>query len=94
MLITWFSGTKKRVPITVHSIVSGVAFVIDSWGLTSSDRCLNMMPLNHVGGIVRNLFAPIMAGGSTICCPAFDPNMFCDILEDLSPTWYLSLIHI
>jgi len=88
MLMFLPSGTKKRVPITVHSIVSGVAFVIDSWGLTSSDICLNMMPLNHVGGIVRNLFAPIMAGGSTICCPAFDPNMFCDILEDLSPTWY------
>lgn len=82
------SGTKKLVPITVHAIVSGVAFVIDSWGLTPKDRCLNMMPLNHVGGIVRNLFAPIMAGGSTICCSAFDPNMFVDILEDLAPTWY------
>ena len=82
------SGTKKLVPITIHSIVSGVAFVIDSWGLTSKDCCLNMMPLNHVGGIVRNLFAPIMVGGSTICCSAFDPNLFVDILEDLSPTWY------
>lgn len=82
------SGTKKLVPITIHSIVSGVAFVIDSWGLTANDCCLNMMPLNHVGGIVRNLFAPIMAGGSTICCSAFDPNLFVDILEDLSPTWY------
>lgn len=42
------SGTKKLVPLTLHSIVSGVAFVADTWGLTQDDNCLNMMPLNHV----------------------------------------------
>ena len=42
------SGDKKLVPIPTHTLVAGVAFVIDSWGLTAQDRCLNMMPLNHV----------------------------------------------
>jgi long-subunit acyl-CoA synthetase (AMP-forming) len=42
------SGTKKIVPITVHSIVCGVAFVINSWALTREDVCLNMMPLYHM----------------------------------------------
>lgn len=42
------SGKKKLVPVTVHSIVSGVAFVGESWGLTEGDSCLNQMPLNHV----------------------------------------------
>ena len=42
------SGTKKVVPLTLHNIASGVAFVIESWGLTDKDVCLNMMPLNHV----------------------------------------------
>lgn len=42
------SGTKKVVPLTVHSIVCGAALVVSSWGLTSSDVCLNMMPLYHV----------------------------------------------
>jgi hypothetical protein len=42
------SGTKKVVPLTIHSIVAGIVFVIDSWGLTPSDVCLNMMPLYHV----------------------------------------------
>lgn len=42
------SGTKKVVPITLHSIVAGVLFVIESWGLGTSDICLNMMPLYHV----------------------------------------------
>lgn len=42
------SGKKKVVPLTTHTIVSGVAFVIESWGLTEEETCLNMMPLNHV----------------------------------------------
>jgi hypothetical protein len=42
------SGTKKVVPLTIHSIVAGIVFVIDSWGLTTADVCLNMMPLYHV----------------------------------------------
>lgn len=42
------SGTKKVVPLTTHSIVAGVAFVIDSWAMTENDVCLNMMPLYHV----------------------------------------------
>lgn len=42
------SGTKKVVPLTLHSIIAGISFVVDSWGLTAADICLNMMPLYHV----------------------------------------------
>ncbi|ROW09255.1 hypothetical protein VPNG_05812 [Cytospora leucostoma] len=82
------SGHKKVVPITTHSIVAGVAFVTESWAMVESDVCLNMMPLYHVGGLIRNIFAPVFAGGSTICCPAFDPNCFWDLVETTLPTWY------
>ncbi|KAI8666877.1 Carrier domain-containing protein [Fusarium sp. Ph1] len=82
------SGTKKVVPLTTHSIIAGIVFVMESWGLTSQDICLNMMPLYHVGGLVRNIFAPIFSGGSTVCCSAFDPNLFWDVAEDVQPTWY------
>jgi len=42
------SGTKKIVPLSLHLIVFGAVLVIDSWGLSASDICLNMMPLFHV----------------------------------------------
>lgn len=42
------SGTKKLVPLTVHSIVASAAFIIESWDISSSDICLNQMPLNHM----------------------------------------------
>ncbi|KAL7951139.1 hypothetical protein V8C42DRAFT_138958 [Trichoderma barbatum] len=82
------SGTKKVVPLTMHSIIAGISFVVDSWGLIASDICLNMMPLYHVGGLVRNIFAPIFSGGSTVCCSAFDPNLFWDVVRDIPVTWY------
>ncbi|KAL7785241.1 hypothetical protein V8C37DRAFT_322844 [Trichoderma ceciliae] len=82
------SGTKKVVPLTMHSIIAGISFVVDSWGLTASDICLNMMPLYHVGGLVRNIFAPIFSGGSTVCCSAFDPNLFWDVVQEIPATWY------
>ena len=82
------AGATKLVPLSVHSMVCGVAMVIESWGLTPSMRCLNQMPLNHVGGLIRNLFAPVMSGGSVICCSAFDANLFWDSVEDHAPTWY------
>lgn len=34
------------------------------------------------------MFAPIFAGGSTICCSAFDPGLFWDLVEQELPTWY------
>lgn len=37
---------------------------------------------------MRNIFAPIFSGGSTVCCPAFDPNLFWDVAETMGPTWY------
>lgn len=82
------SGRKKAVPITLHSLLTSVALVIQSWNLMDDDVCLNMMPLYHIGGLLRNLFAPILSGGSTILCRAFDPNLFWDIVEADGPTWY------
>lgn len=42
----------------------------------------------HSGGIIRNLFAPVLSGGSTILCTAFDPNLFWDVVEEGRATWY------
>lgn len=49
--ILFTSGTssrKKVVPITLHTLLSSVALVIQSWELGVDDVCLNMMPLHHM----------------------------------------------
>ncbi|KAF4125327.1 Phosphopantetheine attachment site [Geosmithia morbida] len=71
------SGSKNTVPLTIHSIIFGIAFVAVSWGLTKT-----------TGGLIRNIFAPIFSSGMTVRCSAFDPTTFWDVVESLNPTWY------
>ncbi|KAJ7153111.1 acetyl-CoA synthetase-like protein [Mycena crocata] len=82
------SGKKKVVPYTLLSLIVGSCAIVESWDLRPTDVNLNMMPLFHVGGIVRNLLAPIFAGGSTIMCAAFDPAAFWTLAKKLQATWY------
>lgn len=87
------TGQKKTVPYNLKTLVIGTLCVAVSWRLTPTDCNLNMMPLFHVGGIVRNLLAPLLTGGSVILCIAFDSNLFWDILQT-SPcpvTWYYAV---
>lgn len=82
------SGNKKCVPYSLDMILIGAGCIISSWNLKPEDMCLNMMPLFHIGGIVRNLFSPILAGGSMISCRGFDPAQFWDLLSLYKFTWY------
>ncbi|KAJ3020615.1 UNVERIFIED_CONTAM: hypothetical protein HDU68_010093 [Siphonaria sp. JEL0065] len=86
------SGNKKTVPYTLKTLVIGAICVAESWGLERGvDINLNMMPLYHVGGIVRNLLAPILSGSTVIITGGFDATAFWDILQTQSPTWYFAV---
>ncbi len=40
---------------------------------------------------MRNLLAPVLAGGTTILCQGFDASLFCTLLRlpaPFTPTWY------
>ncbi|KAI0693792.1 acetyl-CoA synthetase-like protein [Cytidiella melzeri] len=82
------SGKKKVVPYTLRSLIVGTCAVISSWDLKEEDVNMNMMPLFHVGGIVRNLFAPMLSGGSAIMCAGFDAAAFWSLSTELGSTWY------
>lgn len=87
------SGNKKTVPYRIHTLLVGAKCVADSWALRSVDVNLNMMPLYHIGGICRNLLAPLINGGSAILTKGFDPALFWDIIETHrnKPTWYYAV---
>ncbi|TBU54902.1 acetyl-CoA synthetase-like protein [Dichomitus squalens] len=82
------SGKKKVVPYTLRSLIVGTCAVIRSWALRDDDVNMNMMPLFHVGGIIRNLWAPVFSGGSAIMCPGFDSTAFWPIVMACGATWY------
>ncbi|ORX55656.1 acetyl-CoA synthetase-like protein [Hesseltinella vesiculosa] len=88
------SGKKKTVPYRLRTLCIGTICVAFSWGLRNSDINVNMMPLFHVGGIIRNLFAPIFTGGTVILCKGFDAGVFWDILnvqQNGTLVWYYAV---
>lgn len=83
VLVLFTSGTtgnKKLVPHKLGDMLIAAAVIAVSWNLSPEDINCNLMPLFHVGGIVRQIFAPILSGGSVICCPSFDPQLFWNLL--------------
>ena len=82
------TGSKKLVPHTLANVLVGTACIAVSWKLTPSDVNVNLMPLFHIGGILRQVYSPILSGGCVICCPSFDPSIFWSLLAQHKFTWY------
>jgi acyl-CoA synthetase (AMP-forming)/AMP-acid ligase II len=90
-LVLHTSGTTSRpkiVPLTQRNVCASARNVAASLGLTPSDRCLNIMPLFHIHGLVAAVMASLEAGASVHCTPGFNALQFFRWLEDVRPTWY------
>ncbi len=85
------TGRPKIVPIAHKNIVISARNIAASLALTPQDRCLNVMPLFHVHGLIGAVLSSLAAGGSMICTRGFDQALFFDWLADLSPTWYTAV---
>jgi hypothetical protein len=71
-LLLHTSGTTARpkiVPLTHRNLSASARNIAQHLSLTPQDRCLNVMPLFHIHGLVGALLASIAAGGSVVCCP-------------------------
>ncbi|WP_312336353.1 non-ribosomal peptide synthetase [Anaerospora hongkongensis] len=96
-LILFTSGTTgkpKIVPLTHSNIYSCTRNIVSSLVLSSKDRCLNVMPLFHSGGLVMSMLSTLFAGGSIVCTNGFVASQFFRWLSELSPTWYSAVTAI
>eukprot|EP01033_Poteriospumella_lacustris_P012248 gene12249-8762_t len=92
------SGTTslpKVVPQKCRAVIRNGCRLGEDIGLRSDDVSLNAMPLFHVGGIYSNLLATLSVGGSVVCLPAFNGELFARALRpdhyptsDAAPTWF------
>lgn len=82
------TGTPKRVPLRQDRICRNAYSIAGSLNLTPHDRCLNMMPLFHVHGLIGCLLATLSSGGSIITAPGFQPDRIAVWLSEQRPTWY------
>jgi oxalate---CoA ligase len=85
------TATPKRVPLTHKNLCSSAFFVRDTLNLKSSDRCLNLMPLFHIHGLIGGLLSSLAAGASFAAPAKFDGDCFFDCLDELKPTWYTAV---
>jgi len=93
-LVLHTSGTTARpkmVALTHGQLMASAANIAAGLQLTDKDRCLNVMPLFHIHGLVGALLSTMMAGGSVVCSPGFDAEKFFQWLEEYRPTWYTAV---
>ena len=93
-LILHTSGTTsppKLVPLTHANLLASAGNIATTLRLSESDRCLNVMPLFHIHGLVGALLSTVMAGASVICTSGFDIEQFFPWLEAFRPTWYTAV---
>ena len=89
-LILHTSGTTARpkaVPLTQANLVASARHVAASLALTEDDRCLNLMPLFHIHGLVAAVLASLAAGASVHCAPGFNALRAFAWMQAAAPSW-------
>ena len=93
-LILHTSGTTSRpkiVPLLQSNIAASASNIARSLSLSSSDRCMNVMPLFHIHGLIAAVSASLTAGASIWCSSGFNALSFFSNLDEAKPTWYTAV---
>jgi acyl-CoA synthetase (AMP-forming)/AMP-acid ligase II/acetyltransferase-like isoleucine patch superfamily enzyme/acyl carrier protein len=93
-LVLHTSGTTSRpklVPLTHQNLCCSAHNISSTLGLTKEDRCLNIMPLFHIHGLMGAVLSSLRAGGSVFCTPGLDVAQFFNWVDEVHPTWYTAV---
>jgi acyl-CoA synthetase (AMP-forming)/AMP-acid ligase II len=93
-LILHTSGTTSRpkiVPLSQANICASASHISDILNLTAADRCVNIMPLFHIHGLIAAVLSSVAAGGSIYCSPGFNALRVFSWFADAKPTWYTAV---
>ena len=93
-LVLHTSGTTSRpkiVPLTHANLLASANNIRNTLRLTEADRCLNIMPLFHIHGLVAAILATLTAGASVFATPGFNALKFFGWMEEAKPSWYTAV---
>jgi oxalate---CoA ligase len=93
-LVLHTSGTTSRpkiVPLRQRNLTASARNIAATLTLTPQDRCLLVMPLFHIHGLVGALLSSLHAGASAHCPPGFHTLKFFAWLDQCEPTWYTAV---
>ena len=82
------TGRPKIVPLSHANLCASARNIRRTLDLSTTDRCLNIMPLFHIHGLVGAVLSSLGAGASVHCTPGFNALRFFAWMEQVRPTWY------
>ena len=93
-LVLHTSGTTSRpkiVPLSQANLCASAEHIAATLALTPADRCLNVMPLFHIHGLIAAVLATVQSGGNVTCASGFNAVNFFGWLDAVEPTWYTAV---
>jgi acyl-CoA synthetase (AMP-forming)/AMP-acid ligase II len=93
-LVLHTSGTTSRpkiVPLSHRNLTASAKNITETLKTTPSDRCLVIMPLFHIHGLIGALLSSLYAGASVYCPPGFNALKFFGWLDQVEATWYTAV---
>ncbi|MBC2644231.1 MULTISPECIES: class I adenylate-forming enzyme family protein [unclassified Rhodococcus (in: high G+C Gram-positive bacteria)] len=82
------TGVPKGVMLDHANIDAMAEMGVHALGVGPADRCLLILPLFHVNGIVVSVLTPLLAGASVVIAGRFDPRTFFHLVETERPTYF------
>jgi len=93
-LVLHTSGTTSRpkiVPLRHINVTASAYNIATTLALTADDRCLNIMPLFHIHGLIAATLASLAARAGVSCTPGFNAFRFFPWFSEIRPTWYTAV---
>lgn len=85
------TATPKLVPLTQANVTASASNIARWLELAPGDRCLNVMPLFHIHGLMAAVLASVAGSSAVVATPGFDAFRFFQWLDDLEPSWYTAV---
>ncbi|UUU36724.1 AMP-binding protein [Streptomyces sp. CA-210063] len=82
------TGVPKGVMLDHANIDAMVEMGRQALEVGPADRCLLILPLFHVNGIVVSVLLPLLVGASVVIAGRFDPRTFFDLVEQERPSFF------
>jgi len=90
-LVLHTSGTTARpkiVPLLHRNVCASAKNIRTTLRLEPADRCLNVMPLFHIHGLMAPVLSSLSTGAEVVCTPGFNALKFFSWLDAVAPSWY------
>ena len=88
-LVLHTSGTTARpkiVPLSHRNVCASAWNIRQTLALAPEDKCMNIMPLFHIHGLMATILATLSAGASVYCTAGFNALKFFGWLKNSEPS--------